>query len=156
MASWPEIIQVLLVAAAPLSELRGAIPFAVLQHQMDPLSAYGWSVLGNLLPVPALLLGLGRLEALFRRWRWTERLIVWWFDRVQRRHQRALARWGPLALVFFVAIPFPVTGAWSGALVAYLFRIPLKHSLPLIGLGVLMAGALILGATLGVVHGIGF
>ena len=75
----------------------------------------------------------------------------WWFDQTLRRKRTLIERWGALALVLFVAIPLPFTGPWSGALVAYLFEIPFKYALPLIGLGILIYGCLVLGVSLGVI-----
>ena len=69
MPDWNEILQVVAIAAAPLSE-RGAIPIALTVYEMDPVSAYTWSVLGNFLPVPFLLAGLGWLTNFLNRWDW--------------------------------------------------------------------------------------
>ncbi|MBI1742866.1 small multi-drug export protein [Candidatus Acetothermia bacterium] len=151
MPEWNEILQVIAIAAAPLSE-RGAIPIALTVYEMDPASAYIWSVLGNFLPVPFLLAGLGWFINFLSRWNWVKRAMHWWFDRTQRRKRALIERWGALGLVIFVAVPLPFTGPWSGALVAYLFGIPFKYALPLIGLGILIYGFLVLGVSLGVIH----
>ncbi len=150
MPDWWHFWQIVLVAAAPVSELRGAIPLA-LYYEIDPLVAYVLSVAGNMLPIPFLILGLGWFVNFFSRWSWSKKIIRWWFDRVQRRNQALIEKWGPFALVIFVAIPLPMTGAWSGALLAYLFKMPFRPALGYIGLGVLIAGLLVLGAALGLI-----
>ncbi len=143
-----QLALVLAVAALPVSELRGAIPLALLRFEFDPWLAYGAGVLGNLLPVPFLLLGLERLIA------WAPRVpllrdgVRWWTARTRRKHSKAFERFGALALVLFVAVPLPVTGAWTGSLAAVLFGVPLRWSALLIALGVLLAGVVVSLATL--------
>jgi uncharacterized membrane protein len=154
MLAWEKIGQVIAIAAAPISELRGAIPLA-LYYEMGPAEAYLWSVLGNMLPVPFLLMSLGWLTKILSRWNLTKKLITWWFDKVQSRNRALVERWGVWALVIFVAIPLPMTGAWSGTLIAHLFKIPFKWALPAIGLGVLIAGVLVMGAAIGFIAGFG-
>ena len=61
-----------------------------------------------------------------------------------------IEKWGPLALIIFVAIPLPFTGAWTGSLVAFVFDLPFKKSIALIFIGVLIAGVLVTLASLGV------
>lgn len=140
---------VMAVAASPVLELRAAIPLAVLQYGFDPLLAYGLAVLGNLLPVPVLLLGLEKLLTLAGRTAWLRPAAAWWIRRTHRAHSKAYERWGALALVLFVAVPLPATGAWTGALGAVLLGVPLRHALPLIALGVLLAGGIVLLLSLG-------
>lgn len=150
MQTWSEAISVLVVAAAPVVELRGAIPLALFQYQFDPLTAFGLAVIGNLLPVAPLLLGLDTLMRLTQRLSILQRGLHWWVERTQRRHARAFARLGALALVLFVAIPLPATGAWTGCLAAVLFGVPFRVAFPLIAVGVLLSGILITLGSLGV------
>ena len=142
------------VAALPLSELRGAIPLALISFGFSPLVAYALGVLGNLLPVLPLLLGLeALLKALERRpWPWVQplqRLLRWWLRLTERRFRGAVERFGPWALLFIVAIPLPMTGAWTGCAAAVLFRVPMAKALMAIALGVLTAGAIVTLSTLG-------
>lgn len=141
---------VLAVAASPVLELRGAIPLALFQYGFDPFSAYGLAVLGNVLPVPALLLGLGKLLAFAGGVSWLHPAVDWWVQRTRRAHSKPFERWGAVALVLFVAVPLPATGAWTGCLGAALFGVPFRAALPLIALGVLIAGALVTLISLGV------
>jgi len=143
------ILKVVGLSAAPISELRGGLPLA-LSLGMHPAAAYLLAVAGNLLPVPFLLWGLSRLLGLLprlpERWRGpVERYLAW----QKRRHLRRFARLGDVALVLVVAVPLPATGAWTGALLAALLGIPPRRALPLITLGVLLAGGIVLAASLG-------
>ncbi|KUK27456.1 MAG: Putative small multi-drug export [Acetothermia bacterium 64_32] len=142
-------LKVVGLSAAPVAELRGGLPLA-LSLGMHPAAAYLLSVAGNLLPVPFLLLGLGRLVPFLPRLPgriggWAARYLSW----QRRRHARKFSRLGDVALVLVVAVPFPATGAWTGALLATLLGIPPRRAFPLITLGVLLAGGIVLAASLG-------
>ncbi len=143
---------VLGVAALPVSELRGAIPLAIVHYGMAPLVALGLGIAGNLLPVlPLLFLLKGLLEGLSRApWPWLPKLLDRWMGLTQERFRRGIERWGPWALVLIVAIPLPLTGAWTGCAVATLFGIPPRRALGPIALGVLLAGAVVTLSTVGV------
>lgn len=142
-------LKVVGLSAAPVAELRGGLPLA-LSLGMHPAAAYLLSVAGNLLPVPFLLLGLGRLVPFLPRLPgrlggWAARYLAW----QRKRHARKFARLGDVALILVVAVPLPATGAWTGALLATLLGIPPRRSFPLITLGVLLAGGIVLAASLG-------
>ena len=139
----------IVLSAAPISELRGGIPFA-LARGAHPAEAAGVAILANLAIVPVLLFGLGWMEHLLRHWGFAARMMDWVFART-RRKGRVIERFGDVALILLVAIPLPGTGAWTGALAAFLFGIPPRRALPLIAVGVLIAGALVLLASLGVI-----
>lgn len=149
MQTWTHVFGVLLVAAAPLIELRGAIPLALFQYQFDPLPAFGLAVIGNLLPVAPLLLGLNALMRFAHRFPILAQGLAWWAKRTQRRQASSFERLGAVALVLFVAIPLPATGAWSGCLAAVLFGVPFWVAFPLIALGIVLAGILITLGSLG-------
>ena len=140
----------LLVAALPIGELRAAIPLGLVQYEMHPLWAYSLGVIGNMIPVPFLLLLLSKVSDLLRRMSIFDRFLTWLFAYTQRRHSALFNKFGAFALIVFVAIPLPATGAWSGSLAAVLFGVPFKHALPLIALGVMIAGILVTLSVLGI------
>ena len=105
-------------------------------------------MIGNLLPVLAILLLLQPVVQLFTKIAFFERIINWVFSYTRKRHSEKVERWGLAALVIIVAIPLPMTGAWSGSLVAFLFGIPFRQAFPLITLGVLIAGVIVTLLTL--------
>ena len=135
------------LSAAPIAELRGGLPYA-LARGLHPAGAYFLAVAGNLFVVPFLLLGLRRIERCLGTWRPTARLVAAILERT-RRKGRLVERLGSIGLVLLVAIPFPGTGAWTGAIAAVLLGIPFRRALVLITLGVLVAGILVLFASLG-------
>ncbi|MDF1598025.1 MAG: small multi-drug export protein [Acidimicrobiia bacterium] len=140
----PEPLAVVLLAALPITELRLAIPFArgVLEWSVVP--AFFWSVLGNLLPVPFILWLLGPVTAWAEKhWSWLHRFLEKLFAHTRRRHTTRFDRLRDLALIAFVAIPLPITGAWSGSLAAFVFGVQRRKALALIALGVMIAGVVV-------------
>lgn len=141
-----------LTAMTPVGELRAAIPLALGVYKMSPLSAFFWSVAGNIFVVFIILALIKPVsEFLSSHFRIFDRIIKYLFARTRRNFSSTQEKWGALALVVFVAIPFPATGGWSGALVAYLFGIPFWRALFLISTGVIIAGIIVLGVSLGAI-----
>jgi uncharacterized membrane protein len=137
-------LYVLLTAILPISELRGAIPLALGVYKMPIVEAYFWAVLGNMIPVFFLLWFWPTLaQTLMRRFKFFNKLFNWLFERTKRQTDKKFQCYGQLALIIFVAIPLPVTGAWTGSIAAFLFGISYWRSLGLIFLGVLIAGIIV-------------
>lgn len=137
-----------LMAMLPVVELRGAIPFGVAAG-LHPLAALSAALLGNLFPVPFILLLLRHVFRWLRKFRRLGALI----DRLERRAHlkgRTVRKYRTLGLVLLVAIPLPGTGAWTGALVADVLDIRMRTALPAITLGVLIAGVAVTAITCGV------
>jgi uncharacterized membrane protein len=142
---------VIFSAAAPISELRGAIPLGI-GLGLAPELVYVLAVIGNLLPIVPLLLFLKYGS------RWAiehspqiRKILEWVFRRTRTKHGHKFENFGFVALALFVAIPLPLTGAWTGAVIAYLIDMPIKKAFFAILTGVVIAGALVLGATMGIV-----
>jgi uncharacterized membrane protein len=126
----------------PIIELRGAIPLAHNVWGVPLWESYLWAVLGNMVPIPFVLLFLEPVSKWLRRHsKIMERFFAWLFARTRRKHSKTFEKWRDLALCLFVAIPLPGTGAWSGALAAFVFNVPFWPSLIAIFCGVLLAGA---------------
>ena len=152
MDIWRSLLTIML-SAAPVIELRGGIPFALSQGA-TPAIALCLALLGNLMIVPILLWGLEWIERWLMRWSFTRRIMESVFAR-SRRKGRWIERLGMIGLVLLVAIPFPGTGAWTGALAARLLGIDNKKALLWISVGVVIAGLVVLLAGLGVIHLLG-
>ena len=146
----PRELYTLFIAMLPVSELRGAIPYA-LSAGLSWQQSYFWAVLGNFIPVIPLLAFLGPIsEALSRRFDLWRRFFDWLFARTRRRG-KVVERYEALGLILFVAIPLPVTGAWTGTVAAFLFGIRFRYALPAILLGILLAGTVVTLASLGAI-----
>lgn len=141
--SIPSWLWVILLAMAPVSELRGAIPLALGGYNMNPWVIIPVIVGANFLPVPLILLFLRPVEEFLRRWPFWARLMDRIFEHTRSKTQKRIQRWESLALVLFVAVPLPVTGAWTGSLAAYLFGLDFKKSLFFIFIGVCIAAAVV-------------
>ncbi len=141
-------LYIFLISMLPFAELRGAIPLGI-YWGLSPLSVFTISIIGNMIPVPLILLFLEGIERYLRRSETISRGLDWIFERTYRKADRKVRRWEYLALIFFVAIPLPGTGAWTGSLIAYLFKFDVKKSMLAIFMGVLIAGFVVLIASLG-------
>ena len=137
-----------IISMIPVIELRGAIPIGVglgLSHA----EAMGISIIGNMLPVPFIILFIRPI------FRWMTRKSGKLARLAEKLETKAEGKWDKIhryqffALTLFVAIPLPGTGAWSGALIAAVMNMRLRNALPSILLGVLIAGILVSGITYG-------
>lgn len=144
-----EIVTILL-ASLPVLELRGSIPFATFVLNMDWQSALLWSLIGNLLPVPFILLLLKPAEDFLSQWSIFSVLFEWLFTRTRKRG-KVIARYKAIGLTLFVAIPLPITGAWTGAVAAHLFGIKFIPAMIFIFLGICISGTVITLACQGVI-----
>lgn len=147
LGSVPHWLAVLIMGAIPVSELRGAIPVAMGIYGMDPFDAFFFSVIGNLLPVIPLLLFLEPVSNYLRRYSIFDTFFTWLFSKTRRKNAESFEKYGLLALTIFVAIPLPVTGAWSGCAAAFVFGVKFRHALPAIAAGVMIAGIIVTGVT---------
>lgn len=146
----PELI-VFLVGASPVSELRGAIPLALGVYDFSPLASFFWSVFGNLFSAFIVIWFLGPVSGfLIKHFSIWQKFFSWLFARTRHKFAGNYEIWGEIALVIFVAIPLPMTGAWTGAVASFLFGIPKKRAFFLVSLGVLIAGLIVLATALGV------
>jgi len=147
----PELVTVI-VAALPISELRGSIPLALGVFHFSIVKAYLLSIIGNLIPVIPLLLFLETLSKwLSQRFNWAKKFFGWLFARTKKR-SRLVEKYGAVGLLCFVAIPLPLTGAWTGCVAAFLFGIRRTWAIFSIANGVLLAGIIVTLASLGVIE----
>ena len=80
------------------------------------------------------------------------KFLNWLFERTRKKTKDKIEKYGDLALIIFVAIPLPNTGAWTGTLAAWLFGIPMKRALLNIFYGVLIAGVIVTMITSGLIN----
>jgi uncharacterized membrane protein len=138
------------VSALPIAELRGGIPVA-LSLGIEWRSALLICAAGNFLPILPIIYLMGPLEGFLRRWPPMDRFLTRLFA-TTRRKGRLVEKYEALGLIAFVAIPLPVTGAWTGALAAHLFGLRPRYAIPAIICGILIAGVIVTLATQGVLH----
>ncbi|MDR2614976.1 MAG: small multi-drug export protein [Oscillospiraceae bacterium] len=136
------------IAMLPIVELRGAIPYGV-ANGLPHIVTAGLAVVGNILPVPFIIVFARRVFAWMKRKSPRLGRIAELFERKAEKNKKALNRGIAIGLMLFVAIPLPGTGAWTGALIAAVFDIRLKTALPAVAAGVVIAGALVTGLMFG-------
>jgi uncharacterized membrane protein len=145
----PKLMTVI-IATLPIFELRGAIPYAILEAKLSWQVAYPLAIFGNFIPVIPILLFLGAVSKWLMRYRLWNKFFTWLFNRTRRRG-KVVERFEALGLILFVAIPLPITGAWTGCVAAFIFKIPLRLAIPAILCGILIAGVVVTLASLGVI-----
>ena len=138
----PQELIVVFIAMLPVFELRLAIPAAINTFGIPPYYAFLLAIIGNLLPVPFILLFLDRGTRLLSKVEIFDRFLKWLFERTRRRG-KIIQRYERIGLILFVAIPLPITGAWTGSLAAVLFGFKFRHALLSIFLGILIAGTIV-------------
>lgn len=144
-----EFTLTVLVSMIPVVELRGGIPFGVTAG-LPVWAAFIAAVIGNLIPVPFIIVYIRRI------FQWMRRRIPKLNSLVDRLERKAhlkgqkVTKYKYLGLMLFVAIPLPGTGAWTGSLAAAFLDMPLRKAIPSVVVGVLIAGMAISILTYGV------
>lgn len=137
-----EFVLTLLVSMIPVVELRGGIPFGVAAG-LPVWAAYLAAVIGNLLPVPFIVVYIRRVFQFMRQHMPRLNSVVDKMEQKAHLKSASVLKYQYLGLAIFVAIPLPGTGAWTGALVAAFLDMRLKKAMPSIVGGVLSAGLII-------------
>ncbi len=140
---------VFIVSMLPIFELRGGIPLGLLHFKIPVLQNYLLCIAGNILPVLPIILYLEKIRNLLSKIKIFKKFFDWLYNRTYKRAKK-VEKYGAIGLTLFVAIPLPVTGAWTGSVAAVIFDIPPRYALPAIFLGVCLAGIIVTLLTLGV------
>lgn len=135
----PNWLVISLVSMIPLLELRGSILVAGILLQMKWLPMYVAAVIGNMIPIPFILLFIKAIFNFMRRIKGISKFPEW-CEKKALKHSDKIEKYGYFGLFLFVAIPLPGTGAWTGSLAAVLFGLDFKKSLMAVFCGVLTAG----------------
>lgn len=137
----PNELTVFIISLLPVLELRGGLIAAKLLD-MNIIRAFIFCYIGNMLPIPFILLFLNKIFELMKK---SKKLgkIVHKLENKAEKHRKTIDKYGAWGLLVLVAIPLPGTGGWTGALVAEIMDIKFKKALPIIALGVLIAGFIV-------------
>jgi len=144
------LAEVLIVSAMPISEIRGGIPLAI-YYGLNPISAYLVAFVGNLIPIPLLLLSLDKLMKFMMRMDGFKGFYNRLIERVEKKRD-LIEKYGYIGLTLFVAIPLPITGAWTATLLAIVLNLKKVKSLLFISVGIGIAGLIVLTTTIGVLN----
>jgi len=138
---------VLLISMLPIVELRGAIPIGILLFKLPWPEVVLISVIGNMIPIPLILLFMEEFFILLSRWKLGKRFTDWLFART-RRKGKVVERYEAIGLTIFVGIPLPGTGGWTGSFAAKIFGIRFWNSMLYVFLGVLIAAVIVTSLSL--------
>jgi len=151
-----KLILAIILAFLPISELRGGLPIAIVyatQHNIPIFFVFSLIVLVNLLAIFVAFYFLDNIHNYFiKKIPFYRKFFESYLKKLQKKVNKfedKYSTWGFLALTIFVAIPLPGTGAWTGSIISWLLKLDRKKSIISIGLGVIIAGVLILLGTLG-------
>ena len=139
----------LIISMLPIVELRGAIPIGVGILGLPVHTAAIISLIGNMLPVPFIIIFIRKIFGWMRKASPRLGTIADKLESKAKSKGEKLYRSELVGLMIFVAIPLPGTGAWTGAMIAAILDIRLKAAIPAISIGVLIAGVIITGLTYG-------
>ena len=130
-------VVIFIISLMPILELRGGMIAATLL-KIPYIKALIICIIGNLLPIPFVLIFLEKLLEIFEKWKVT-RKVVRWLEKKADSKRKQIDKYGYLGLILFVGIPLPGTGAWTGSLVAIMLGLDKKKSFICILIGVLLA-----------------
>lgn len=144
----PAELVTFLISLCPILECRGGMIAARIM-EIPFIKAFIICCVGNLLPIPFIILFIRKIFDFLRRFSFFEKIITKLEAKTEKNKEKVL-RYKSWGLLLFVAIPLPGTGGWTGALMAALLDIRIKRSLPIIALGVIIAGFIMSGLTYGI------
>ena len=136
-----KFIMTFLISMVPIVELRGGLPYGILQGLHLPAAACA-AILGNMIPVPFILLFIEHVFSFLKKNFPKMNSFIEKLEKRAEEKQAIVDKYGALGLVLLVAIPLPGTGAWTGSLVSALMRMKRKKAVPLIFTGVVIAAIL--------------
>ncbi len=135
-----------LLSLLPISELRGAIPYGIANGMSVPV-AYLYCVALNTLVGPLVYFFLFSFHRLFSLMRWYRNLFDRVIEQARRRVQKKVDRFGYWGLMFFVAVPLPITGAYTGTLGAWILGLDAKRTFLAVLAGVMISGVIVTTVT---------
>ena len=149
MLSLKNYLWVFFLSMVPVLELRAAIPVGATLG-LEWLANYLICVIGNMIPVPFILLFIRHVIEWMKKVPHLDKIAVWVENKAQKNTPK-VQKYASLGLLIFVALPLPGTGAWTGALVAAMLDMRMKYAIPSILCGVLIAGLIMSLASYGLV-----
>ena len=139
---FPEWFQIFFGSMIPWIESRYVIPYALWEFNWELWQVFPLAILGNMLPIPFVLLFFKFVEKFLRKFRFWAKVMDCLFKRTRERADGKIIKYEYLGLIIFVAVPLPFTGAWTGSLIAYLFDLKFSKSLITILLGVVISATI--------------
>lgn len=148
-SNFPKELATFLIAIIPVTELRAALPLAYKVYGLSAISAWFYSVAGTFFAMVLIVLLLDPIAAfLSKHIGFLKRFFEWLFEHTRKRANGKMEKYGSWAIFILAATPIPFVGGMTGALAAFVFGVPRKISLPLLLLGTMVSGGIVLGITM--------
>ncbi len=144
-----KVLSTFFISMVPVIELRGAIPAGVAAG-LDIWTASIVSIVGNMIPVPFIILFIRKIFEIMRKLSLKLDTLVTRLEQRADKHKETVNKYKFWGLLILVAIPLPGTGAWTGALVAAMMEMRLKDAVPAIFFGVVVAAIIVAMVTCGI------
>jgi uncharacterized membrane protein len=145
----PHELATFLIAFIPVTELRASIPLAMKVYGLSPVAAWFYSVAGTYFVMVLIVLVLNPISKFLSKYiPLFEKFFTWLFEHTRKRANGKMEKYGSWAIFILAATPIPLLGGLTGALAAFVFDVPLKKSLPLLLVGTMVSGALVVAITL--------
>ena len=146
----PPQLATALIAMIPIAELRVSIPVALGVYELPVWQAIFFSVIADIFIAAIVIYFLGAIHKfLYGKQKWINSIFDWIFQRTRKKFFKKYEVWGNLALVLFVAIPLPITGAWTASVASWMFGISKEKSLFFISIGVIISACIVTLISLG-------
>ncbi|MGH4140334.1 COG2426 family protein [Clostridium sp.] len=139
-----EWLQVLLLSAVPLIEMKGAIPLGINVYHINPIVVFAISFIGSLLPVPFILIFFNKIFKFLGKYKAFSGLYNL-IDRKITKNKSKFERFEEIALIAFIAIPLPTTGVWTGTAIAAFLKLDFKRSVMCAVIGSFLCGIIVTG-----------
>lgn len=147
VSSWDPFWAVFFLSMLPITELRASVPIGI-AWGLTPFQAFFSALIGNIIPIPFLLLLLGPFLNFLRRFSFLDFIVKALLER-SLKNKKTIERYGVAGLAIFVGIPLPGTGVWSGSLLSYFLTLPFQKSFLAMVLGVIIADLIVTLLSLG-------
>ena len=146
-----DILKVALLSILPISELRGGIPLG-LALGINPVTVFLVAVISNILAIPLIFFFLDNIHKRLMKYNKYKKFFDYYIERSRNKLESRIGTKAEfIALMIFVGIPLPGTGAWTGAILAWFFNMKRARAYLSVSLGVLIAGIVVMLASLGLI-----
>ena len=140
----PPQLATMLIAMIPIAELRVSIPVALSVYNLSVWQAIFFSVIADIIVAAMVIYFLGAFHKfLYGKYKWVNSIFNWIFDRTRQKFFKKYEAWGNIALMLFVAIPLPITGAWTASVASWMLGVNKKKALFFISLGVIISACIV-------------
>lgn len=146
---FPKELATFLIAVIPVTELRAALPLAYKVYGLSAFWSWFYSVAGTFFAMVVIVVLLDPVANFLSKYiGFFKKFFEWLFEHTRKRAGSKMEKYGEWAIFILAATPIPFLGGMTGALAAFVFGVKLRKSLPLLLLGTMVSGVIVLGLTI--------